>query len=140
MGFHSRSFALAMLTMSLIATLAAAQNMTIQADLTDAPRGLIRGTLTIPVKPGPLTLVYPQWIPGHHGPIGPIADLAGLKFSAGGKTIPWRRDLTDMYAVHLDIPAGVKTLDVSLEYLGSTGGGPARIPRRPASSPCSIGT
>ena len=32
MGFHSRSFALAMLTMSLIATLAAAQNMTIQAD------------------------------------------------------------------------------------------------------------
>ena len=29
------------------------------ADLTEAPRGLIRGTLTIPVKPGSLTLVYP---------------------------------------------------------------------------------
>jgi predicted metalloprotease with PDZ domain len=127
-SFHSRSFALALVTQSLVATLAAAQNMTIQADLTDAPRGLIRSALTIPVKPGPLTLVYPQWIPGHHGPTGPIADLAGLKFSARGKAISWRRDLTDTYAVHLEIPTGVKTLDVNLEYLASTGGGSSEDP------------
>ena len=94
--------------MFLTATaVAAAENMSIRADLTEAPRGLIRATLTIPVKPGPLTLVYPQWLPGDHGPTGPIADLTGLKFTASGKTIPWRRDLTDMYAMHLEIPAGI---------------------------------
>ena len=110
-AFHLRSLAYALMAISLAAPLAAAQNMTIRADLTDAPRGLIRGTLSIPVKPGPLTLVYPQWIPGDHSPTGPIADLAGLKFTAAAKTIAWRRDLTDMYAVHLDIPQGVTSLD-----------------------------
>ena len=102
--------------------------MSIRADLTEAPRGLIRATLTIPVKPGPLTLVYPQWLPGDHGPTGPIADLTGLKFSAAGKTIPWRRDLTDMFAMHLEIPPGVTTLDVNLESVASNSGGPSEDP------------
>jgi predicted metalloprotease with PDZ domain len=100
----------------------AAESMSIRADLTEAPRGLIRGTLTIPVKPGPLTLVYPQWIPGYHGPIGPIADIAGIKFTANGKPVTWRRDLVDMYAIHVDVPEGASTLDASLEYLAPTGG------------------
>src|SRR3954471_11156667 len=77
-----RSFLLAWFALTLAAHSAAAQSMTIRADLTEAPRGLIRGTLSLPVNPGPLTLVYPQWIPGYHGPIGPITDLAGLKFTA----------------------------------------------------------
>src|SRR5689334_3477036 len=55
----------------------AAESMTLRADLTEAPRGLIRGSLSLTVKPGPLTLVYPQWIPGYHGPVGPITDLSG---------------------------------------------------------------
>jgi predicted metalloprotease with PDZ domain len=96
--------------------------MTVRADLTEAPRGLIRATLSIPAKPGPLTLVYPQWIPGEHRPSGPIVDLAGLKFTAGGKAVSWRRDLVDMYAIHLDVPAGADALDVTLEYLASSGG------------------
>jgi predicted metalloprotease with PDZ domain len=99
----------------------AAELMTLRADLTEAPRGLIRGTLTMPVKPGPLTLVYPQWIPGYHSPSGPIADLAGLKLTANGKPVPWRRDLVDMYAVHVDVPQGVSTLKIDLEYLAPTG-------------------
>src|SRR4051794_18683966 len=75
------------------AAAAAADSMTLRADLTETPRGLIRGTLSLPVRPGPLTLVYPQWIPGYHSPIGPITDLAGLKFTANGKSVTWRRDL-----------------------------------------------
>ena len=35
---------------------------------------------------------------------------------AGGKTIPWRRDLLDMFAFHLDIPPGVTSLDVRLRF------------------------
>jgi predicted metalloprotease with PDZ domain len=114
---------LASLALALIAHAAvAAESMTIRADLTEAPRGLIRGTLSIPVKPGPLALVYPQWIPGYHSPIGPITDIAGLKFTANGKPVTWRRDLVDMYAFHVDVPQGATTLDVSLEYLAPTGG------------------
>lgn len=118
----ARSSFLAWIAISIVVPYAVAQNMTIRADLTEAPRGLIRATLSIPVKPGRLTLVYPQWIPGYHGPIGPITDLSALKFTAAGKSVAWRRDLTDMYAFHVDIPPGASTLDVSLEYLAPTGG------------------
>jgi len=94
--------------------------ITLSVDATEAPRKLFHARMTIPVTPGPLTLVYPKWIPGEHGPTGPIINLAGLKFTANGKTIPWRRDDVEMYAFHLDVPAGVKELDASLEFLSPT--------------------
>jgi predicted metalloprotease with PDZ domain len=73
--------------------------------------------MEIPVQPGPLTLYYPEWIPGEHMPDGPIINLAGLTFSAAGKTIPWRRDLVDVFAFHLDIAQGANVLDVRLDFL-----------------------
>jgi predicted metalloprotease with PDZ domain len=86
-------------------------------DATRVRQKIIHAALKIPVRPGPLTLYYPAWVPGDHAPDNPIADLAGLKFSAGGKTIPWRRDLVDMFAFHLEIPAGADSLDVELDFL-----------------------
>src|SRR4029077_10408838 len=76
-----------------------AQNATVRlsADLREAPRRIFHAHLEMPVKPGPLTLLYPKWIPGEHAPDGPIADLVGLKLTANGKTIPWRRDDMDMF-------------------------------------------
>ena len=71
----------------------------------------------LPVKPGPLTLFYPKWIPGEHSPTGPIVDLVGLKLSAGGKEISWRRDDVDMYAFHVDVPAGAEILEANYDYL-----------------------
>ncbi len=71
----------------------------------------------IPVTPGPLTLYYPKWIPGEHGPDGPITSLTGLKFEADGKTIPWRRDLKDVYTFHLEIPDGVSHLSVNFDFI-----------------------
>ncbi len=73
--------------------------------------------LEMPVQPGPLTLVYPKWIPGEHMANGPILQLAGLKFSSGGKTIAWRRDLVDMFAFHLEIPQGTTSLEIELDAL-----------------------
>ena len=73
--------------------------------------------MQIPVQPGPLVLYYPQWIPGEHMPDGPIVNVAGMEFSAGGKTIPWRRDLVDMFALHLDIPQGVDSLEANFDFL-----------------------
>ncbi len=67
-----------------------------------------------------LTLVYPKWLPGEHGPTGPITDLVGLEFSAGGARLPWSRDAVDMYAFHLDVPAGAESVDVALDFLSAT--------------------
>src|SRR5438128_4852 len=88
-------------------------------DLSQVSRKLFQATMTLPAKPGPLTLVYPEWIPGEHGPTGPIADLAGLVIHAGDKVIPWKRDDIDLYQLHIDVPAGVSELSISYEYLGS---------------------
>lgn len=72
---------------------------------------------TIPVQPGELTLLYPQWLPGNHSPTGPVSELAGLDVTANGKRIPWLRDRVNVYAFHIDVPAGVRTLDVNFQYL-----------------------
>jgi predicted metalloprotease with PDZ domain len=98
----------------------AAAPMTVQVDLRDAPRGIIHAALRIPTTPGPLTLLYPQWIPGEHGPTGPIVNVTGMTFSARGNTLAWRRDLVSMFTLHLDVPAGVDTLEAHLDYLSPT--------------------
>ena len=89
--------------------------MTLSVDATDAARNIVHSKLTIPVKPGPMTLFYPKWIPGEHSPTGPINDLVGLKLSGGGKPIAWRRDDVEMFAFHCDIPQGVSMLDVAFD-------------------------
>jgi len=104
----------------LAATLAAnAQHTPIQihADLTDAPRKLYHADIDIPVHRGPLDLITPEWIPGAHGPDGPIHDITGLRFEVDGKPIPWHRDPVNTYEYHVDIPAGATTLHAHLDCI-----------------------
>jgi predicted metalloprotease with PDZ domain len=89
----------------------------LQVDATDAPRRLFHVRMNIPAKPGPLTLLYPEWIPGEHGPTGPLANLVGLKIASGSKPIPWRRDDVNMFAFHLDVPDGATALDVAFDFI-----------------------
>lgn len=91
--------------------------ITVQVDASEAGRRFLRTTVDIPSAPGPLTLYYPKWIPGEHGPTGPIIDLAGLKFKAAGKDIPWRRDEVEMYTFHCVVPEGAKGVEVTLDFL-----------------------
>jgi hypothetical protein len=75
---------------AFVPMLAIAQdNIKLQVDATDAPRRLFHVRMTMPAKPGPMTLLHPEWIPGEHSPSGPIADLVGLKIDANGQEIPW---------------------------------------------------
>ena len=60
-----------------------------------------------------MTLAYPKWIPGEHGPTGPIAGLAGLRLSAGGTPIAWHRDPVEMFAIHFDVPANATAVAAS---------------------------
>jgi predicted metalloprotease with PDZ domain len=100
----------------------AGEAIQLTVDATKTQQKLLHAHELIPVKAGPLTLYYPKWIPGEHGPNGPIASLTGLKFEADGKTIPWKRDLLDVFTFHLDIPAGVNHLDARYDFIEPVGG------------------
>jgi len=91
----------------------------ITADLTDAPRKIIHAQMTIPVSPGPLTLLYAKWIPGEHMPDGPADNLAGLFITANGQQLSWVRDDVNMYAIRVTVPEGVTQLDVKDDFLAT---------------------
>ncbi|WDS35289.1 peptidase M61 [Pseudoxanthomonas sp.] len=95
----------------------------LKVDASDTTQGIFRVHESIPVQAGKVTLLYPEWIPGAHSPSGPIAQLAGLKFSANGKPLAWTRDTYDVYAFHVDVPAGVTTLEAQFQYLSARDGG-----------------
>lgn len=99
-----------------------AADLTLEADLREATRGLVHVQLNIPVQAGPVTLLYPKWIPGEHAPTGPAANLAIQEISAGGRRLPWRRDLENMYAFHVEVPAGISALVVKADYLAPDSG------------------
>src|SRR3984957_11182229 len=99
------------------AAAATAAPATIDVDAREAPRGIVTARLRLPVGAGPLTLVYPKWLPGRHSPAGPLTSLGGPRFTVDGRTLAWRRDPLDLYAFHLDIPSGVAELGVDLEIL-----------------------
>jgi predicted metalloprotease with PDZ domain len=103
----------------LLAGLATAQDpaIRIRVDASDAPRRLFHIQMTIPAKPGPMTLLYPQWIPGEHGPTGPITDVVALRFRAGGQTLPWKRDPVNMCAFHITVPAGATTVEATFDFV-----------------------
>jgi predicted metalloprotease with PDZ domain len=111
----------------LAAPSASAQTQTtpisLTVDATQTPLKLIHTHESIPVKPGPLTLYYPKWIPGEHGPNGPVNNVTGLKFSANGNTIPWLRDLSDVFTFHVEVPSGTSQLEVNFDYIEPSGGG-----------------
>ena len=111
------------------APILAAQAIRLHVDLTDAPRNIYHAHLQIPTHGGDLSLVFPKWIPGNHRPSGPIAALTGIHIEAAGHELSWRRDEMEMYEFHVSVPAGVDTLNVSLDALtaqdSAGGSGPA---------------
>ena len=89
-------------------------------DATDIEHRLFRVHESLPVAPGPLTLLYPKWLPGNHAPTGPIEALAGLVISGGDRPIEWQRDPLDMYAFHVAVPRGITRLEISFEFASAT--------------------
>lgn len=108
-----------LLCFSAVYAQTATQPIQLSVDVTDAPRKLIHAVETMPITPGEHTLVYPKWIPGEHGPTGPIDDLAGLVFTANGQQIPWRRDDVDMFAFHIHVPATATELKIKMDFLAT---------------------
>ncbi|WP_380878977.1 peptidase M61 [Sphingomonas sp. DBB INV C78] len=107
--------------------------MTLDVDATDVERAIFRVKQAIPVaQAGPMTLLFPKWLPGKHAPRGEIEKLVGLKIMAGGKVLTWRRDTVDVYAFHIDVPAGAKQLDIAFDFVSATDRDQGRIVITPA--------
>jgi predicted metalloprotease with PDZ domain len=113
--------AAAILGLAALAASAQSAPITLAVDASEAPRRIFHVRETIPVVPGPLTLVYPKWIPGEHSAAGPITDLVGLKLSAGGKLVPWTRQATEMWAFDVRVPDGVSSLEATFDYVAPLG-------------------
>jgi len=104
----------------------------LDVDASNVAQGLFTVRETIPVKSGPLVLLYPEWKPGNHAPSGQIKNVAGLTITANGKPLAWSRDTVDMYAFHIDVPRGVKTIEARFQYLSPLeGGGDYRVVAAP---------
>ncbi|MFN2459393.1 MAG: M61 family metallopeptidase [Candidatus Velthaea sp.] len=97
----------------------------LSVDGTDAPHQVWHAHLRVPLAAsGDVVLVYPKWIPGSHGPNGPIANLASLSATAGGTAVRWTRDPNDVYALHFAVPPGAAELDVRYDFFeGGAGNG-----------------
>lgn len=88
-----------------------------EVDATDVERKIVRVRQTIPVKSGPLVLLYPKFLPGNHADTGPIQLISGVTVSGNGERIEWLRDTIDPYAFHVEVPAGISEIVVNFEWL-----------------------
>lgn len=100
----------------------------LQVDATDLNRRFFDVTETIPVeRAGPLVLFFPEWLPGNHGPVGPIAQLAGLEITANGQRVEWVRDTLHPFAFHLEVPQGASEITARFQHLSPTTGSQGRV-------------
>ncbi len=118
---------------------------TLAVDAGDAPRKVFHARIVIPATSGDFVLLYPKWIPGEHGPSGPLVDTAGIYFrvheggargtvlhpgtptadshpskpNSGlpGTPLDWHRDPKDLYAFHVQVPPGVSAIEATLDYM-----------------------
>jgi len=103
----------------------------IDVDATDLAQRIFKVRQAMPVQAGPLTLLFPAWLPGNHSPSGPIDKIAGLKISANGQPLAWKRDPLDVYAFHVDVPQGVQSISMEYQFLTPTDRDQGRVVMTP---------
>ncbi|MEQ1725236.1 MAG: peptidase M61 [Sphingopyxis sp.] len=106
--------------------------MTLDVDASDVAHAIFTVHQTIPVaQAGDLVLRYPEWLPGKHAPRGAIGDIGGLTFTAGGRTLAWHRDPANVFAFHVDVPAGVRQVEAHFQFLSPTRESEGRVVMTP---------
>jgi predicted metalloprotease with PDZ domain len=102
----------------------------LSVDATDLDHKVLRIREAIPVQPGKVVLLYPQWIPGNHAPTNELKRLAGLRIEAAGRRLDWTRNPDDFFSMTVDVPAGVTHLDIEFQHL---------LPQEPTGSDAFMG-
>jgi predicted metalloprotease with PDZ domain len=121
-GLHLPKCVILAVVLTAVTTRAGAQEaspptMTLIVDETQAARRIAFVHEEIRVRPGSLGLAYPRWIPGEHGPTGPIQQFAALRVHSGSAALPWTRDPEDIYTIHVEIPANTDRITVDFDTL-----------------------
>jgi predicted metalloprotease with PDZ domain len=116
---RSRLITTSLLLASLAVPAAKSQSITVALDATEAPRRLFHSHLEIPATPGAMTLLYAKWIPGEHGPTGPIQSIVGMRITANGAPVTWDRDAVDMYSFNITVPQRATAITVDLDFAAS---------------------
>jgi predicted metalloprotease with PDZ domain len=111
-----------LVAITAVAAIAPAQEssaaaMALLVDETHAAQRIAFVHEEIQVRPGALTLAYPAWIPGEHGPTGPIQEFAALRIHSGNVVLPWTRDPDDIYTFHVEVPEGTARIIVDFDTL-----------------------
>jgi predicted metalloprotease with PDZ domain len=108
-----------------------AGTISLRVDLTNVNARVVNVYEMIPAaKPGEITLLYPQWLPGTHSPSNPVGNLAGLVVTVDGKPVPWLRDRVNMWAFHIAAPRSAGALELSFQYLSPVRPQQGRISNR----------
>src|SRR5436305_6683374 len=123
LAFFALTFALAASALAAPAATAETAPIALSLDASHVAQRLLHVSSDIPVAPGPLTLLYPKWLPGEPGPSGPGVNLVDLHLSANGKELAWERDPVELYTLHVVIPAGVTRLTAQADFLFPGEGG-----------------
>ncbi|MDH5831529.1 M61 family peptidase [Luteimonas sp. M1R5S18] len=96
-----------------------AGNIELDVQATDVARRLFTVRVRMPVQQaGALTLLYPRWDTGSHGPSLTVTDLAGLVVSADGQPLAWQRHPLEPHAFRVDVPAGARTIEARYQIIG----------------------
>ncbi|HUJ15567.1 MAG TPA: peptidase M61, partial [Thermoanaerobaculia bacterium] len=101
----------------------------LDVDLTNVTDRVAHVREEIPVARGAkeLVLLYPQWLPGTHSPTGPISRIAGVVTTVDGKRVQWIRDQINVYAFHVPLSTGAKTVALQFDYLSAVKPAEGRI-------------
>ncbi len=109
----------------VVPTVSQAAPIQLEVDASEVARRIIHVREVIPADPGPLALHYPKWIPGRHRPVGQISNISGLRVTANGEPLAWKRADDDPFTIHLMVPKGAAAVEVTFDLLlaaGSEGG------------------
>jgi predicted metalloprotease with PDZ domain len=87
-------------------------------DATDTGRRIVHVHETVSGIGPDTVLLYPKWLPGTHAPEGPIDRIAGIRMTAQGAPVSWKRDPVDVYAFRVHSKPG--TIDIDFDYLSPT--------------------
>ena len=98
----------------------AASTLKITVDASEIQRKLIYSTIELDSSCDTLVLLYPKWIPGCHGPTGPVDNVAGLRVSdPSGSPLRWVRDWSDPFRFFVFDAGKERRATVNLTYVCS---------------------
>lgn len=99
---------------------AAPARMTLLADARNLPRKLLHSEISLIFEKDTVAILYPRWIPGLHGPRGPINNLCRFAVrDVSGQEIEWRRDWRDPFRFFVYPGGPGKIGNIYLSYICS---------------------